>query len=147
MNGTGIDVAMGNRYGRTKQVLYRAKDAGQQVRLIEERIRYWEDASEAGALDHAETEIAALEKQLAAAETEAAVAKVYVSELISQVPDVNQQMVLTQKYLRNAAWDMIAVDMDISVRTAQKLHGRALPQIDTALIERYGEDYDPAKLS
>ena len=132
---------------RTKQVLYRAKDAQQKISLIEDRIRYWEEAKESDAVENAVQEIAALQNQLAAAEADAAAAKVYVSELISHVPDVNQQMALTMKYLRNATWEKISLDMDITVRTAQKLHGRALPQVDAVLVERYGEDYDPANLN
>ena len=77
-----------------------------------------------------------LRRELAEAEQAYSDAKVAVSELCAGLEDVNQQSVITRRYISGQSWEKIALDMDMSVRSVQKLHGRALPLLDALLKAR-----------
>ena len=77
-----------------------------------------------------------LRRELAEAEQAYSDAKVAVSDLCAGLEDVNQQSVITRRYISGQSWEKIALDMDMSVRSVQKLHGRALPLLDALLKAR-----------
>ena len=78
----------------------------------------------------------ALEHELQEARNACADAKVAVAEFIATLEDVNQQAVVTKKYIHGQDWEKIALDMGMSVRTVQRLHGRALPLLQETLEQK-----------
>ena len=56
--------------------------------------------------------------------------------------DVNQQMVITKRYLDGETWEQIAVDMDMALRSVHKLHGQALPILELMLFDNEGSEAD-----
>ena len=151
-----IHLALGKKPDRFKPVkdfLYRVKDAKRKVHLIEERIDYREESIGAHGMsysehiscsrdqDHSRVESAAmaldaLERELQEARNACADAKVAVAEFIATLEDVNQQAVVTKKYIHGQDWEKIALDMGMSVRTVQRLHGRALPLLQETLEQK-----------
>ncbi len=57
-----------------------------------------------------------------------------IADEISKLEDVKQEMVLTLRYIEGLTWEEIADEMDLSVRTVQKLHGRGLPGMEKILL-------------
>ena len=57
-----------------------------------------------------------------------------IADEISKLEDVKQEMVLTLRYIEGLTWEEIADEMDLSVRTVQKLHGRGLPGMEKILV-------------
>ena len=136
-------------YKSVKDYLYRVKDAERKVSLIEERIRYKKEAigahgvcygeSISGGTDykHSSVENAVmglddLNDELQEAKKAYADTKVEVSDFITELEDINQQMVVTKKYICGQDWEKIATDMGMSSRTVQRIHGRALPILQEA---------------
>lgn len=107
-----------DKFWKVKAYLFRIREAERRVELIERRMDMREDAG----LNTDE-----LRRELAQAEQDAKNVAVEVTDMISRLADVNQQMVMTKRYVDNLPWERIAFDMNMSVRAVQKLHGRALP--------------------
>lgn len=107
-----------DKFWKVKAYLFRIREAERRVELIERRRDMREDAG----LNTDE-----LRRELAQAEQDAKNVAVEVTDMISRLADVNQQMVMTKRYVDNLPWERIAFDMNMSVRAVQKLHGRALP--------------------
>lgn len=107
-----------DRFWKTKKYLFQIRETDRKVELLERRIGMREDA-DLNADD--------LRRELSETEQDAKAVTIEVTDMISRLPDVNQQMVITKRYLDNLAWERIASDMDMPVRAVQKLHGRALP--------------------
>lgn len=148
-----IDRAFGkkeDRFRKLKTFLFQVKDRRRTVEMLETRIGYRMDSMGARGVTYDEyipsthdysgssvesivLEISELEEKLAAAERAYADAKVAVSDLIATLDDVNQQSVVTRKYVDGQSWEKIACDMDMSVRKVQRLHGRALPLLQEIL--------------
>ena len=103
-------------YCNTKKWLFRIRDAKHRVEMLERRISL-------GGSD-------GLQKQLAEAEQELKDVTSEVMDKISLLPDVNRQMVMAKRYVDLLPWEAIASDMSMSVRTVQKIHGRALPLME-----------------
>lgn len=108
----------GDKFWKVKEYLFRVRDAERKAELLERRIGMREDAD----LNADE-----LRRELSQTEQDAMIVTIEVTDMISQLSDINQQMVVTKRYLDNMTWEKIAFDMDMPVRTVQKLHGRALP--------------------
>lgn len=148
-----INLTLGKKPDKFKSVkdfLYRVRDAERRVNLIERRIEYREDTIGAHGMTYSEhlpngsnysnssvetavMALDALDRDLRDAKNSCSDAKVSVSEFIATLPDINQQMVITKKYIDGQSWEDIALDMDMSVRTVQKHHGRALPLLQEVL--------------
>ncbi len=107
-----------DRFWKTKKYLFQIRETDRKAELLERRIGMREDA-DLNADD--------LRRELSETEQDAKAVTIDVTDMISRLPDVNQQMVITKRYLDNLAWERIASDMDMPVRAVQKLHGRALP--------------------
>lgn len=141
-----------DRFRAVKDYLYQVKDGKRRVKLIEDRIRYRMESMGAhginfdeyipgshdyrgSAVENAVIALSGLENERKEAEKAYADAKVAVSDLISRLRSVNQQAVITRRYIDGESWDKIALDMDMTVRNVQKLHGRALPILQEILTE------------
>lgn len=151
-----IDAAFSRKkdqYRAVKDYLYQVKDARRKVSLIESRIEYRMDSMEAhgvsygehipsghdysgSSVENAVIALTQLEEERKQAERDYADAKVRVSELIAKLEDVNQQAVMNRRYITGQDWEKIALDMDMSVRNVQKIHGRALPLLQELLEEK-----------
>ena len=56
--------------------------------------------------------------------------------MISRLHDINQQMVLTYRYINMISdWNVIADKMGMRKAAVQKIHGRALPILQKALLK------------
>ena len=148
-----INLALGKKPDQFKPVkdfLYQVQDAERRIHRIEDRIEFREESIGAhgssysecipGNTDYAHSSVEnavmaldALNRELREAENAYADAKVTVSDFINVLPDVNQQTVITKKYIRGQDWEKIATDMNMSVRSVQRLHGRALPLLQEEL--------------
>lgn len=60
-------------------------------------------------------------------------AKVDATDLVGELPDINQQMVIIRRYVDMQTWEDISAGMGMGVRRVQKLHGRALPVLEEIL--------------
>ena len=148
-----INLALGKKPDQFKPVkdfLYQVRDAERRIHRVEDRIEFREESIGAhgssysecipGNTDYAHSSVEnavmaidALNRELRAAENAYADVKVTVSEFIAILPDVNQQTVITKKYIRGQDWGKITTDMNMSVRSVQRLHGRTLPLLQEAL--------------
>ena len=148
-----IDAAFSTKkdqFRPVKDFLYQVKDAKRRISLIESRIEYRRDSMEAhgvsygehipsghdysgSSVENAAIALTQLEEERKQAEQDYADTKVRVSELIAKLEDVNQQSVVTRRYITGQDWEKIAMDMDMSVRNVQKIHGRALPLLQELL--------------
>ncbi len=120
-----------DRFWKTKAYLFQTREAERKAELLERRIGMREDA-DLNADD--------LRMELAEAEQDAKAVTIEVADMISRLPDVNQQMVITKRYLDNLPWERIAFDMDMPVRAVQKLHGRALPLLQEMIENEMNEE-------
>lgn len=145
-----------DRFRPVKDFLYQVKDTKRKISLIEGRIEYRIDSMGAhgvsyeehipsghdysgSSVENAVIALAQLEDDLKRAEQDYADAKVKVSDLIARLADINQQTVVTRRYIAGQDWEKIALDMGMSVRNVQKIHGRALP-----LLQEYLEGQEAA---
>ena len=96
-------------FRETRQFLFQVKDAKRRFMLMRERGERTADDAEL------KTAIKALQ------------------DAISQLPDVNQQFVLTRRYIDDMSWEQIAAEMNTHVRVVQKFHGKALPEMAKVL--------------
>ena len=109
----------------TRKYLQQVRDQKRHIQLLEERIQYRRDAG----LDTSwhEEELEQSRKKLIFTIAE-------VSEEISKVKDVNQEVVMTRRYIDLMSWDEIAQTADLKMRTVQKCHGHALPCMQEILL-------------
>lgn len=56
------------------------------------------------------------------------------AEEISKLDDINQEVVMTKRYIEVMSWDDVAETADLKMRTVQKCHGRALPRMEEILL-------------
>ena len=121
-------------FGETKRYLYRARDGQRRVGLLQRRAELLDS------IDDPDEELACyrneLHQKLNEAEQDMRRVRVEVMELIGQLPSISQQMVMTRKYVDLQPWEEIAADLDMSVRTVQMLHGRALPKLKEMLDQK-----------
>lgn len=59
--------------------------------------------------------------------------KLEISRTIAQVQNVLYRLVLEKRYLTFETWEGIAVDLHYSVRSVQRIHGRALEVVEGIL--------------
>ncbi len=53
---------------------------------------------------------------------------------IDQVDDPVSQMILEMRYINGKAWDEIAADIRFDIRTAFRVHGKALKEVEEIKI-------------
>lgn len=153
MNAINTAFKTNDRFRAVKDFLFQVKDAKRKVSLIEGRIEFREESMGARGASYTErlssgrdfsgsvventvAALDALRRELAEAERAYTDAKVAVSDLCAKLEDVNRQSVITRRYINGQRWEKIAQDMDMSVRSVQKLHGRALPLLEEILKAR-----------
>ena len=110
----------------TRLFLQRVRDDKHRISLLKDRIAFRKKCS----LDTAylEAELAEKEKQLALDATE-------VFDEISKLNDVSLEMVMAGRYVDALAWVEIAEKLDIQIRTVHRMHGKALPRMQTILLD------------
>ena len=57
-----------------------------------------------------------------------------VSDEISKLDNVRQEMVMNSRYVDGMSWEKIAADMGNTIRSVQSIHGRALPAMEQVLV-------------
>lgn len=55
--------------------------------------------------------------------------KLKIREIINDVEDVDERLLLHHKYLNLYNWDVVCEKMDVSIRTAHRIHASALKNI------------------
>ena len=125
-----------SQFWRTKDFLFRIRDTRRKVTLLERRI-----AMREGAEPTSQDVVPAsdLQMQLMAAQEELKFVTMVVTDMVGRLEDVNQQMVITKRYLDNESWEQIGVEMDMTLRSVHKLHGQALPILERLL---FGDEND-----
>lgn len=129
-----------------KKFLYQVRDSGREIQFLTRKIELTQDAAaDCGeaqgkglpsgnkGLKQTDTlyrEIAQMEQELAAKEQDLREAAVRVADRISRLSDAGQKMILMKRYVDQQSWEKIALDLDMDVRTVQKLHGRALIELE-----------------
>ena len=117
-----------------RDFLYQVRDGKRRVDLIEKRILLRQDAMETIGSDALDAEIAVLQRQAEEASGAYDLALISVSDMISRLDDINQQTVLTFRYIDTISdWYVIAERMGMTKAAVQKLHGRALPRLQRVL--------------
>lgn len=122
-----------DQFWRVKKYLYQVQDAGRRAELLQRRIDL---------RDVIDSEYTPLREELERAETEKKKAEIEITDFVSQLYSVNQQMVVIKRYVDGESWEQIAEDMDMSVRAVQHLHGRALPLLKEMHMEMFPEEYE-----
>lgn len=125
-----------SRFWKTKQYLHRVRDEIRRCTLLEQRINLRLHDSDGSEFPDTNE----LDDELLNAEERVNNVKIEVTDLISKLPDVNQQMVITERYVNLKTWERIAQEMCTSVRIVQKIHGRALPLLEKLIMESQTED-------
>lgn len=120
-----------NQFWKVKEYLYRALNGKRKVVLLQRRIEL---------RDVADQDYDDLKKELETAEEEQNKTEIEVTDFISNLPDVNQQLVMIKKYVDGESWEEIADDLVISVRGAQKMQGRALPILKELYDGQYADE-------
>lgn len=125
-----------SRFWRTKGFLYRVRDTRRKIDLLERRI----DMREGTEQTYRDiVPVSDLQMQLTAAQEELKFVTMVVTDMVGMLEDVNQQTVITKRYLDKKTWDQIAVEMDMSLRSVHKFHGQALPILEQML---FGDEND-----
>ena len=110
----------------TRKYLQQVRDLKRSIRLMENRIGYRRDAG---------YDTTWHEQQLEFLQTQLKITTADVAEEISKLGDVNQEVVMTKRYIDVMSWDEIAETSDLKMRTVQKCHGHALPVMEQILLE------------
>ena len=117
-----------------RDFLYQVRDGKRKVTILEKRILLRQDAMETIGSDALDAEIAELQQQAEVASGAYDLALISVSDMISRLDDINEQMVLTLRYIDTISdWYVVAEKMGMTKAAVQKLHGRALPKLQRIL--------------
>lgn len=109
----------------TRKYLQQVRDQKRHIQLLENRIKYRKDAGLDTSWHEEDLEQARKELKLTIAE---------VAEEISKLDDINQEVVMTKRYIDVMTWDEVAMSADLKMRTVQKCHGHALPRLEEILL-------------
>lgn len=109
----------------TRKYLQQVGDQKRHIQLLENRIKYRKDAG---------LDTSWHEEDLAQAQKELKLTIAEVAEEISKLDDINQEVVMTKRYIEVMSWDDVAETADLKMRTVQKCHGRALPRMEEILL-------------
>ena len=121
-----VNVYVPIHFLETRKYLQQVRDLKRSIRLMENRIGYRQDAGYDTSWHEQQLEF--LQKQLRISTAD-------VAEEISKLNDVNQEVVMTKRYIDVMSWDEIAETSDLKMRTVQKCHGHALPVMEQILLE------------
>lgn len=132
-----------------RDFLYQVRDGHREIMNLENRIALRRHVLEMNCGDEMEQELTGdevshMEDNLEEKKRVLVSTILNVSDMISQLSDVNQQMVLTYRYIDGISdWYEIADKMGMKRAAVQKLHGRALPILQKALLklENVGQCY------
>lgn len=113
------------RFVETRKYLQQVRDQKRAIELLEKRIGYRKDAGMD--TDEQEAELAEAADQLKQIIAD-------VADEVSKVGDVNQETVLTKRYIDIMSWDEVAETADLKMRTVHKCHGKALPKMEEILL-------------
>ena len=124
------DVRRGKGYApvhfvATRKYLQQVRDQKRHIQLLENRIKYRKDAG---------LDTSWHEEDLAQAQKELKLTIAEVAEEISKLDDINQEVVMTKRYIEVMSWDDVAETADLKMCTVQKCHGRALPRMEEILL-------------
>ena len=125
------DARKGNLYVpihfvETRKYLQQVRDLKRAIELLENRISYRTDAGMDTSEQEAELE--GLKTQLKQIIAE-------VADEISKVGDINQEIVLTKRYIDVMSWEEVAMSADLKMYTIHRCHGKALPKMEEILLE------------
>lgn len=121
--------------------LYQVRDGHREIMNLENRIALRRHVLEMNCGDEMEKlitrkEIEEMESNLNGKKRVLASTVLNVSDMISRLHDINQQMVLTYRYINMISdWNVIADKMGMRKAAVQKIHGRALPILQKALLK------------
>ena len=132
-----------------RDFLYQVRDGHREIMNLENRIALRRHVLEMNCGDEMEKlitrkEIEEMESNLNGKKRVLASTVLNVSDMISRLHDINQQMVLTYRYIDMISdWNVIADKMGMRKAAVQKIHGRALPILQKALLklENVGQCY------
>lgn len=117
----------------TKHYLSQVRDYTRQYELLEQR----RDLRLHGADSSKDPDMKEIEEELQNLREAINGSKIDLTDLIAKLSNVDQQMVVTKRYVDLESWDQIAEEMGCTVRTVQKLHGKALPVLED-VVKQYG---------
>ena len=121
-------------FGEIKQYLYKVRDGERRVDALRRRAELLDGIADPDVeLTVYRDEI---HKKLINAEQDMKRVRVEVMEVIARLPSITQQKVITKRYVDSQSWEQTAVEMGMSVRDLQMLHGRALPKLKRVLESR-----------
>ena len=106
---------------RTRNYLGLVREVQGQIEMLEKRIALRREIG----LDCRE-----LEDELANARDVMKVRKADTTDTISRLKDYGVQKVLVLRYVDLKSWEQISEEMERSIRTVHKLHGKGLLQLD-----------------
>ena len=118
-----------------EQLKSRISDREEALQYLKSSYSFRDGCIKATSIEMAEEEIKAIYGSLRKAEENLARVTVVVGDAIAKLENVNQQMVITKRYIQNKGWDEIAEEMGYSVRGVQKLHQKALPLLQEIVLE------------
>ena len=112
-------------FPETRDYLNQIKNCRQRIELLEKRQSYRSTVN----MDIIDIgiEITEEEQKLARLRAE-------VSDEISKLDNVRQEMVMNSRYVDGMSWEKIAADMGSTIRSVQSIHGRALPAMEEVLV-------------
>ena len=112
-------------FPETRDYLNQIKNCRQRIELLEKRQSYRSTVN----MDIIDIgiEITEEEQKLARLRAE-------VSDEISKLDNVRQEMVMNSRYVDGMSWEKIAADMGNTIRSVQSIHGRALPAMEQVLV-------------
>ncbi len=112
-------------YINTRKYLEQVKTAAQKMELLKKRIEI---------CDEADTGTGTLPKELEAAKKDFLRKRVEVMEMISRVPRVDFQWILSKRYIELLDWYEISFEGNMCKRMAISKHGFALPEMQDVLV-------------
>ena len=113
-------------YLKTREYLNQVKETVQKVEMLKKRIEFREQAG---------MDIGGLAAELESAMQAHSEKTVELADMISRIPRVSYQWLLTKRYVELLGWDEIAEDGNISYRTVISDHGLALPEMQDVLVD------------
>ena len=113
-------------YSKTREYLNQVKETVQKVEMLKKRIEFREQAG---------MDIGGLAAELESAMQAHSEKTVELADMISRIPRVSYQWLLTKRYVELLGWDEIAEDGNISYRTVISDHGLALPEMQDVLVD------------
>ncbi len=113
-------------FEKTRKYLEQVQYYAQKVELLEERIKIREGAG---------LDTVMLQKELEAVRKDFLRRQAEVSDMISRIPRIDLQWILSKRYVKLMDWHDIACEGNMKYRTMTNKHGFALPEMQDVLID------------